>query len=192
MTTKKMIRMAVLAAFGVILMYFIAFPFPIFPGFLTYDPGDIPGIIATFAMGPWAGVLVQFLKCLMGYLVGASRAAFIGMMANFVAGGTMVLVAGLIYRYRKTKRMAILSLGVGTAIASLVMAIADYYVFFPLWGVSLAEAKPLLLSAVIPFNMLKFGISSVVTFLIYKKIKGFFEMEGLKGRREIAGTKDLW
>ena len=107
--TKKLVRLAVLTAFGFLLMYFIAFPIPPFPGFLTYDPGDIPGLIATFAFGPWAGILVQLMKCTIGYLIGASRAGLIGMTANFVSGGTMVWVAGLVYRYRKTKGMAALS-----------------------------------------------------------------------------------
>ena len=56
MTTKKLVRLAVLTAFGVLLMIFIAFPLPFFPEFMTYDPGDIPGLIAAFAFGPWAGL----------------------------------------------------------------------------------------------------------------------------------------
>jgi riboflavin transporter FmnP len=177
MTTKKLVRLAVLTAFGILLMYFIAFPLPLFPEFLTYDPGDIPGMIAAFAMGPWAGVLVQLMKCLLGYLIGASKAGWIGMAANFVAGGTIVLVAGLIYRYRKTKAMAVLSLFVGSLVSSIVMAIADYYVFFPLWGFPTNNALPLLVGVVIPFNMVKFGISSIVTFLVYKKVKSIFALE---------------
>ncbi|HHY06000.1 MAG TPA: ECF transporter S component [Clostridia bacterium] len=177
MMTKKLVRLAVLTAFGFLLMYFIAFPIPPFPGFLTYDPGDIPGLIATFAFGPWAGILVQLMKCTIGYLIGASRAGLIGMTANFVSGGTMVWVAGLVYRYRKTKGMAALSLVIGTIVASLVMAVADYYVFFPLWGIPTNEALPLLVSAVIPFNLVKFGISSIVTFLVYKRVKSIFALE---------------
>ncbi|MGI6588842.1 MAG: ECF transporter S component [Peptococcia bacterium] len=180
MTTKKLVRLAVLTAFAILLMYFIAFPLPFFPEFLTYDPGDIPGMIAAFAIGPWAGVLVQLMKCTLGYLIGASKAGWIGMAANFVAGGTIVLVAGVIYRYRKTKVMAVLSLFVGSLVASIVMAIADYYVFFPLWSFPTNNALPLLVGMVIPFNMVKFGISSVITFLIYKKVKNILEVEGLK------------
>ncbi|MDD4666206.1 MAG: ECF transporter S component [Clostridia bacterium] len=176
MTTKKLVRLAVLTAFGFLLMYFIAFPIPPFPGFLTYDPGDIPGMIAAFAMGPWAGALVQLMKCVIGYLIGASKAGAIGMAANFVSGGTMVLVAGLIYQHRKTKMMAVLSLFVGTVVTSLVMAVADYYIFFPLWGIPVNEALPLLVSAVLPFNVVKFAISSLVTFFVYKKVKNILEV----------------
>lgn len=178
MTIKKITNMAVFTAFGVLLMYMIAFPLPLFPEFLTYDPGDIPGMIAAFALGPWAGVMVQFMKCLIAFLIGGSKAGIVGVTANFVAGGTMVLAAGLIYQYRKTKLMAFLALIVGMLAASLMMAVADYYVFFPLWDFPSNIA--LIVGTVIPFNLAKFGISSVITFIVYKKVKKYVEKEKLK------------
>ena len=180
MTTKKLVRLAVLTAFGVLLMVFIAFPLPLFPEFLTYDPGDIPGIIAAFAFGPWAGLLVQFMKCLLAYLIGASKAGIIGMAANFAAGAPMVLVAGLIYQSRKTKMRAVLSLLAGSIAASLVMAVANYYIFFPLWGFPTNDALPLIVGVVIPFNMVKFIMSATVTFFIYKRVKSVFEVQNFK------------
>jgi len=183
MTTKKLVRLAVLTAFGVLLMVFIAFPLPLFPEFLTYDPGDIPGIIAAFAFGPWAGLLVQFMKCVLAYLIGASKAGIIGMAANFAAGAPMVLVAGLIYHYRKTKKRAVLSMVVGSIAASLVMAVANYYVFFPLWGFPTNDALPLIVGVVIPFNLVKFLMSSAVTFLVYKRVRSIFEVPHLKSAK---------
>lgn len=179
MTTKKLVRIGFLTALGVLLML-IAFPLPFFPEFLTYDFGDVPGIIATFAFGPWAGVLVQLSKCILGYLVGVSKAGIIGMAANFVAGGTMVFAAGLIYQYRKTKLRAVLSLAVGSIVASMVMAVANYYIFFPLWGFPTEGIIPMLVTVVFPFNMVKFIISSTLTFLIYKAVKNAFEEAELK------------
>ena len=184
MTTKKLVRLAVLTAFGVLLMIFIAFPLPFFPEFFTYDPGDIPGLIAAFAFGPWAGLLVQFMKCLLGYLIGASKAGIIGMAANFAAGAPMVLVAGLIYQYRKTKLRAVLSMVAGSVAASLVMAVANYYVFFPLWGFPTNDALPLIVGVVIPYNLVKFMMSSTVTFFIYKRVRSIFELPSLKKVKE--------
>jgi len=181
MKTKKLVRLALLTALGVLLMVFIAFPLPLFPEFLTYDPGDIPGIIAAFAFGPWAGLLVQFMKCLLAFLIGASKAGIIGMAANFAAGAPMVLVAGFIYHYRKTKMRAVLSMAVGSVVASLVMAVANYYIFFPLWGFPTNNALSLIVGVVIPFNLVKFIMSSTVTFFAYKKVRSVFEAPRLKG-----------
>lgn len=179
MTTKKIVRIGFLTALGVLLML-IAFPLPFFPEFLTYDFGDVPGIIATFAFGPWAGVLVQLSKCILGYLLGLSKAGIIGMAANFVAGGTMVLVAGLIYQYRKTKLRAIISLAIGSIVASLAMTVANYYIFFPLWGFPTAGIIPMMVTVVFPFNMVKFILSSTLTYLIYKAVKNVLEDRALK------------
>ncbi len=177
MSTKRMVRLALLAGFGVLLMYAIAFPLPFFPEFLTYDPGDIPAIIAAFAVGPWAGVLVQFLKNVITFLIGGSKAGIIGVTANFIAGGTMALVAGLVYSLKKTRGMAVISLFAGVMITTLVMGLVNYFWLLPLWGIPANQVLPMLTGAVLPFNAVKFSLSSVVTFALYKKVKSIIEIE---------------
>ena len=51
-TTLKVVKMGMMVAISVALVYFIHFP--IFPAvaFLEYDPADIPILIGTFAFGP--------------------------------------------------------------------------------------------------------------------------------------------
>ncbi|HHZ16073.1 MAG TPA: ECF transporter S component [Peptococcaceae bacterium] len=174
MNTKKLVRIAFLTALGILLMY-IAFPLPFFPPFMTYDFGDLPGLIAAFAMGPWIGVLVQFLKCLLGYFLGVSKAGLVGMAANFIAGGTMILVAGLIYQHRKTKLTAVISLLVGTVVTALVMIPVNYFIFFPLWGVANESLLVMALTVSFPFNLVKFLLTSVLTFVLYKAVKNVLE-----------------
>lgn len=173
---KKMVRLALLSSIGLVLFYFISFPLPFFPEFLTYDAGDIPGIIAAFAMGPGAGVLVQFLKAFLGLLLGASKAGWVGAVANFIAGGTMSLVCGLIYGLGKTKKMAAFSLLAGTTVTALVMGGVNYFWLFPIWGIPENQLMPMLVTATLPFNFVKFLMSSVVTFMLYKKVRVFLEV----------------
>ncbi|PKM88129.1 MAG: ECF transporter S component [Firmicutes bacterium HGW-Firmicutes-12] len=168
---RQMVRIAMLSAIGIILFYFISFPLPLFPEFLTYDAGDIPAMVATFVMGPWAAVLIQFIKAFLGLLLGASKAGWIGATANFLAGGTMVLVSGLLYSRWKTRTMAIVSMVVGSAATAIVMGAVNYYWLFPIWGIPQNQLMPMLISATIPFNFVKFIISSFVTYLLYKKVK---------------------
>lgn len=169
--TRHLVRLGMLVAIGIILFYFVSFPLPFFPEFLTYDAGDIPGMIAAFAMGPLAGVVVQFLKAFLGLLLGASKAGWIGATANFIAGGTMVLVSGLIYSIRKNRTMAAVGMLIGCVATALVMGLVNYFWLFPLWGIPDNQLMPMLISATIPFNFVKFFISSVVTFFLYKKVK---------------------
>ena len=55
---SRLAKLGVLAALSVVLVFFIHFP--IFPAasYLEYDPADIPIMIATFAFGPWYGLLM--------------------------------------------------------------------------------------------------------------------------------------
>ncbi|MDX9871808.1 MAG: ECF transporter S component [Clostridia bacterium] len=168
---RQMVRVAMLSAIGIILFYFVAFPLPFFPEFLTYDAGDIPGMVAAFVMGPWLAVLIQFLKAFLGLLIGASKAGWIGATANFIAGGTMVLVSGLIYARHKSKGNAIISLIAGSLVTAGVMGAVNYYWLFPLWGIPQNQLMPMLVGATLPFNFVKFIISSIVTFLLYKKVR---------------------
>lgn len=176
-STKLMARLALLSAVGILLFYFVAFPLPFFPEFLTYDAGDIPAMIAAFAVGPLAGVIVQFLKAFIGFLIGGSKAGWIGAMANFIAGGTMVFVAGIIYSLKKTKTMAVISLTAGSAATALVMGFVNYTWLLPLWGIPENQILPYLTGAIIPFNFVKCMMSSFVTFFLYKKVKNIIEVE---------------
>jgi len=178
--TRLMVRLALLSAIGVLLFYVVSFPLPFFPEFLTYDAGDIPALVAAFAFGPVAGVIVQFLKAFIGFLIGGSKAGWIGALANFLAGGTMAFVAGIIYAQKKTKIMASFSLLIGSAVTALVMGVVNYYWLLPLWGIPSNQVLPMLMAAIIPFNFTKFVLSSIVTFFLYKKVKNYLEVEDYK------------
>ena len=178
--TRLMVRLALLSAIGVLLFYVVSFPLPFFPEFLTYDAGDIPALVAAFAFGPVAGVIVQFLKALIGFLIGGSKAGWIGALANFLAGGTMAFVAGIIYAQKKTRIMATLSLLIGSTVTAIVMGVVNYYWLLPLWGIPSNQVLPMLMAAIIPFNFTKFMLSSIGTFFLYKKVKNFLEVEDYK------------
>ena len=85
-SVKDLVRISLMGAIGILLFYFIAFPLPLFPDFLTYDAGDIPGILTCFAMGPMAGTIVQAIKSFVGLAISASKAGPVGALANFLAG----------------------------------------------------------------------------------------------------------
>lgn len=171
LVTKQLVRISMLSAIGILLFYFVAFPLPLFPEFLTYDAGDIPALIATFAFGPLTGVLVQFLKAFIGLLIGASKAGWVGATANFLAGGIMAFVTGLIYKIRPTRWMAVVSLLTGCVVTAIIMSLVNYYWLLPLWGIPQNQILPLITAAVLPFNFVKFALTSIVVFFIYKRVK---------------------
>lgn len=168
--TRKMIQISMLSVISFLLMYLIEFPILPAAPFLQYDPSQIPSLIAAFAFGPLTGVLVELIKSFLFLLSGKSAAGIVGVSAAFVAGGTFVLVAGLVYRLKKSRANAVVALLAGTIGMTVVMTVANYFVFFPLWGIPTAQIGGLLLTAVVPFNLLKGILTSILTFLIYKRV----------------------
>lgn len=189
MTNKKLsklIKVSVLGAMAFVLM-FLEFPLPIFPEFLKIDISDIPALFAAFSIGPFAGILVEFLKNLLHLIVKNSTAG-IGEMANFIVGSAMVYIAGIIYKRNKTKKGALISLVFGTIAMGITASLGNYFVFLPLYesvlgfpikavvglaakvNSSVKDINTLIIYSILPFNILKGIIVSIVTMLAYKKV----------------------
>ena len=168
----KLAKMGMLVAISVILVYFIHFP--IFPvvAFLEYDPADIPILIGTFAFGPLAGLLITVVVSLVqGLTVSAASGAY-GIIMHIIATGTFVLVAGFLYRHKKTRKEAVIALVAGTLSRVAVMYCANLIItpMFTGWPV---EAVKEVMPFILLFNAVKAGLNSLVTFFLYKRISGF-------------------
>lgn len=181
-----LIKISLLSVIAFIIM-FLEVSIPIFPDFLKLDFSDLPALIGAFSLGPVAAVAIELLKNILhGLFVG--KTAFIGEFANFVVGGTLVLVVGMIHRSKKTFVNAIIGLVIGTIVMSIVAGIFNYFVLLPLYesvlgfpitaiiGMSAAvnskivDLFTLILYAIIPYNLLKGLIISVITLAAYKKV----------------------
>lgn len=169
-----------LAAFAIALQY-LEIPSPV--SFIAFDFSDLPALIGSFAYGPIAGIIIEFVKNIIHLAV--SRSGFIGELSNFILGAVFVGVAGIMYKHKKTKKMALIA-GV---IGSLVMAVVSYpsnlfvvypfyYNFMPkeavlqvyqnLFKVNSIEMAILIYN--VPFTFIKGLISVVISALIYKPL----------------------
>ena len=59
--TRVLTGTAMLAAVATVLMY-MEFPIPIMPAFIKLDVSELPALIASFAYGPVAGIVVCLIK----------------------------------------------------------------------------------------------------------------------------------
>ncbi len=183
--TKIMVKVSVLATIGMILMFFdISVGFA--PPFLKLDLADLPALIGAFAMGPMAGVLVQFIKNLLSLLIEGSSTVGVGELSNFIVGSVLVYSAGFIYYRKKSFKNAIIGLIVGVLSMTFVASLSNYFIVFPIYAkvmpldkiIEMASSvntlvvdyKTLILYAVVPFNLLKGTVVSIVTLLIYKRV----------------------
>lgn len=188
LSTRKIVVIAMFSAISGIL-YCFDFSIPVIaPEFYKLDFSELPALIAGFAFGPVAGVLVEFLKVLIKLLIKSTTTAFVGDLANFLIGCMLVLPASAIYAFKKTKTRAIIGCAVGTACMTVfgtwfnaVYLLPTFAVLFHLpldqillMGQAINPRVTSLTSFVVlmvaPINLIKGTGVSILTLLIYKRL----------------------
>lgn len=159
------------------------------PNFYKLDFSEIPVLICGFYLGPVAGVVSEFLKIVVKLLIKGTSTAFVGDFANFCVGCALILPATIIYHIKKTKKTAVIAMASGTAVmtvfGSYLNAVYMLPTFSALFGIpldviigmgtavnsSINSVSTLVLFAVVPFNLLKGIVVSLMTYLLYKRIE---------------------
>lgn len=181
-------KIAILSAMAFILMLF-EFPLAFLaPSFYELNFSDVVALTGSFALGPVAGVLIEFFKIVLNIIFTGSDTAFVGEFSNFVMGCAYVLPAALLYRYRKNLRTAVLGMLIGTAVLAVVSGLLNYYVMIPMYSElykapiddilgmgaainpAIGNLWSFVLLAVVPFNLIKGVACSVLTFFLYKHV----------------------
>ena len=169
-TTKKfsvklIAKMGMMAAIACVLGLF---RFPILPmvPFLTYDFADIPIIVSSFAFGPVAGLLITVVvSFIQAFLLGGDQ--LYGFIMHILASGAFVIVASLIYKGHKTKKMAIVSLIAATLVMIVVMGAANYFVTpYYYGGAAMKEMVVKLMPFILLFNLIKGVANSLITMMV--------------------------
>lgn len=198
MKTKNNIReltvTAMLSAVGFVLMM-IDFSLPMFiPFFVKMDISELPALLASFSLGPVYGVAVCLVKNILAAIFHGSTGG-IGEVCNFLLGAAFTASAGLIYKYRKSRKTAALGALVGAVIMALVSVPVNYFITYPVYaqmfgGMDLIlgayqelnpNADSLLFCLVMfnmPFTFVKGVLDAVICFMIYKPLSPI-----LHGRR---------
>ena len=140
--------------------------------FLEYDPADIPILIGTFAFGPLAGILLTVVTSVVQGVTVSAASGVYGILMHIIATSVLVFVAGIIYKFNKTKGEAVIALLCGVAAMTLVMIGANM-VITPLFMGVPREVVWNLMPFIAGFNAIKAGINAAVTFILYKRISGF-------------------
>lgn len=171
---KRFIVISMLSAVAFILM-FIKFPLPFLPPYLTLDFSDVPALLATFIFGPVAGIIVELIKNLLNFLFNMGDP--IGPVANFAAAVSLLLVAYYVSKAVKSRYSIIIGLCAGIVAMTIVLSILNYFVLLPLYGMIMnlgdvvKNLKIIIVSGIIPFNIIKGIAVSVIFLLLFKRLK---------------------
>ncbi|MDL2324856.1 ECF transporter S component [Ruminococcaceae bacterium OttesenSCG-928-A16] len=189
--TKKLVGMAIMAAIAGVLMY-IEFPIPGIPPFLKLDISGVPVLVGSFMYGPVAGVAIAAVKSML-HLFGTTSAG-IGELADFLMTASFAFTAGIIYLKNKSRKGALIGAGAGIVVLTLVGVVANHFLIIPFYSQlmpidaiiqacnavnpAIKDMSGYLLFGVVPFNLLKGVVLSVITVGIYKRISVLFKAEG--------------
>lgn len=183
---SKMIKISLLGAIAVILM-FIEFPvLPAFP-WLKMDLSELPVLMGAFAFGPGVGIIVEALKIVLHLLLKGTQTGFVGELANFIVGVALVVPASYIYQRNKSKKTAIIGMIIGTITMEIVAVLANIYLLMPLYGMVYSAEQTLqyVAAGLLPFNGIKAIMVSVVTFAVYKKVSvAIFKVDSGFGKKK--------
>ena len=181
---QLIVKIAFMSTVAAVVMTF-KFATPFAPPFYTIDFSEVVVLLAGFALGPLSAVAVEALKILLNLLLNGTTTMGIGELANFLMGCSFVVTASFIYHKNKTRKQALIGMVVGVIALCLVASLLNYFVLLPIYAYffnipinALLAQSPIevnnmftfIIIAVVPFNIVKGGLSSLLVFLVYKKI----------------------
>ena len=175
---------AMLGAIATILM-FLEFSVPfLIPPFIKMDFSELPALLAAFSLGPVSGMAVCLIKNAVNLL--HTTTGGVGELCNFLLGCCFVIPTGILYRYRKSRKYALVGAITGAVAMALFSVPINYFISYPFYtnfmpldtiiGMyqSLIPSVDGLLACLLifnaPFTLLKGILDTVLAFLIYKPL----------------------
>ncbi len=186
MATRTMTKISVLSVIAFILMY-VDFPITFLaPGFIKMDISDVPALIGGFAMGPLAGMIIEGIKVILEMIFKGTTTGGVGELSNFLVGCAFVIPSSLIYHHHKSYRSALIGLVVSILVMTAFSTVSNYFFIFPLYSKfmpmdaivaagsavshKVTDLWSLMVYCMIPFNLFKGVVASLVTLLLYKRV----------------------
>lgn len=185
-STRLIAQIGILAAISYLLRFF-EIPLPIFPPFLRIDLSDVVAVFGGISMGPVAGFVIVVIKNLLQAITGSTTGG-VGEIANVLIAGPYVLMICLFCKKVKSYKNVLIGAVLGTIAMAIVGAVVDYFIVFPLYAKVMVPMEVIIqmgtvlnprvtdlfsfmIWLVVPFNIVKGAIMTVVILPLYKKVE---------------------
>ena len=186
MSTRVIAQIGILSAIAYLLRFF-EIPLPIFPPFLRIDLSDVVAVFGGISMGPVAGFIIVVVKNLLQAITGSTTGG-VGEFANILIAGPYVLMICLFCKKVKSYKNVLIGAVLGTIAMAIVGAVVDYFIVFPLYAKVMVPMEVIIqmgtvlnprvtdlfsfmIWLVVPFNIVKGAIMTVVILPLYKKVE---------------------
>lgn len=184
---KRMVMIALFSALATVVMMW-KFPIPLAPSFYKFDFSEVITLLGAYILGPVSGVVIEFIKVLLNLLIDGTTTAYVGEISNFLIGCSLIVPASIIMRKMKGIKGLVLGGAAGIVSVTVVAALLNYFVLIPAY-VSIAgytmdqiigaassiypsidDLFGMIILCVVPFNLVKGGVSVVAGVLIAKAL----------------------
>ncbi len=173
--TKKIVLLGLLSAIALAVVILFRIPIVLF---LKYEPKGVIIAIGGFLYGPLAAFAITTIVSLIEMFT-ISSDGIIGLIMNIFATGAFACTAAFVYKRRHTLTGAFFGLILGSVAMTIIMLIWNYLITPYYMGIPREEVVALLVPAILPFNLLKGGLNTGFTMLLYKPISAALRKAGL-------------
>lgn len=171
---EKMLTMstiAILSALSVVMIMVVP-TIPIFPAvsWMRYDMADVPILVGSLLLGPLPGMIILVItSAIQAFVLGMDGMA--GFIMHVIASGTLLLIPSIIYRRKATFKRLVIGLVLGTLGMTTIM-IGWNLIITPIFlGASMETVLEMMVPFIIPFNLIKAGLNSMITGVVFYSLK---------------------
>lgn len=182
MGVQQVVSIGMMGAISIVLGFF-EIPLAFFAPWLKLDFAYVPMLLTGFSLGFFPGFAVLLLKNLIQ--VFQSNSMMVGQLADMMMGCAMLLPATLVYQRMRTRKGAILGMACGVLAMVVMGVITNRYILLPAFmgdsfAAFLSDNPGFLWVTMVPFNLVKGGSVSIITFFLYRHLAPFLR-RGMKG-----------
>lgn len=164
-------KIVITGMFTALSLVFMLIKFPLFLPFLEYDFADVPIIIFTMLYGPLYGLLLTAIVCAVQGFTVSIQSGVMGVLMHFIATGSFVLVFGLFFRKFRNIKGAVIGALAGIVTWTVLMVFFNILITPIFMGVTREAVYPILLPAIVPFNLVKSSGNSAIAITLYFILK---------------------
>ena len=170
---KRLTAVAMFCALAYVCTLVIHFPVQ----FLTLDVKDALIVLCSLLFGPIAGAAIALIVPLLELMTISSTGPY-GLIMNVLSSLTFALVAGVIYRYKRTIVGAVVGLVSAVFSVTAVMLLANLFITPYFMGAPRSAVVALILPLLLPFNLLKAFLNAAIVLLLYKPLSKILKRIG--------------
>lgn len=186
---RQIAFVGLMGAVSTVLML-LRFPLPFLPPFMSFDLSGVMEIMGGYMFGPVAAFFVIIVKILLQMVIQGSLSFGTGEVQGLILSCAYVMPAIAVYQWKKSKKTAVVGMAISTAVVSVTAVFTNLYLIIPFYArlanmtmedivamctavnPAMKDAASMVVLGILPFNLIKYGVTSVVTFFIYKRLSG--------------------